>query len=247
MNARIPSPRSADPAITGVLAVVAHPDDESFALGAVLDRLSGAGARSAVLCLTAGEASTLHTGDGELSEVREGELRAAAGALRLARVELLHYPDGGLSAVPVEELAGHVLRLVVEERPSHLLVFDEGGVTGHPDHNRATEATLAAARTAGLPVLAWALPERITRRLNTELGTAFVGRSPDEVDFAWPVSRWRQRRAIRCHHSQSTDNPVLWRRLQLLGGAEYLRLLYEPDRPYAPVPVPRGSTKCPTE
>ena len=41
------------------LAVVAHPDDESFGLGAVLSTLSRAGVTVRVLCLTHGEASTL--------------------------------------------------------------------------------------------------------------------------------------------------------------------------------------------
>lgn len=222
--------------ITGVLAVVAHPDDESFALGAVLDRLTDAGAPSVVLCFTAGEASTLHAGGGELRAVRAAELRAAATALRLHRVELLTYPDGGLAGVSLDELARHVLRLVAEERPSHLLVFDTGGVTGHPDHDRATQAALVAARAVHLPVLAWALPEQIARALNTELNTTFVGRSADELDLAWTVSRHRQRRAIGCHHSQSTDNPVLRRRLRLQGDVEHLRLLYVPERAERPLP-----------
>jgi LmbE family N-acetylglucosaminyl deacetylase len=42
------------PAWTSVLAVVAHPDDESFGLGAILDAFTGAGARVEVLCLTQG-------------------------------------------------------------------------------------------------------------------------------------------------------------------------------------------------
>jgi hypothetical protein len=42
-----------------VLAVVAHPDDESFGLGAVLAAVVGEGAEVGVLCLTHGEASTL--------------------------------------------------------------------------------------------------------------------------------------------------------------------------------------------
>ena len=44
-----------------VLAVVAHPDDESFALGALLDRFVTAGAEVSVLCLTHGEASNFVT------------------------------------------------------------------------------------------------------------------------------------------------------------------------------------------
>src|SRR5664279_5751237 len=37
-----------------------------------------------------------------------------------------------------------------------LLVFDEGGITGHPDHRQATAAALFAAEREDLTVLAWA-------------------------------------------------------------------------------------------
>ena len=43
-----------------VLAVVAHPDDESFGLGAIIDKMTSAGAAVHVLCYTHGEASTLN-------------------------------------------------------------------------------------------------------------------------------------------------------------------------------------------
>lgn len=43
-----------------VLAVVAHPDDEPFGIGAVLDAFACTGSAVSVLCLTHGEASTLH-------------------------------------------------------------------------------------------------------------------------------------------------------------------------------------------
>jgi len=218
------------PGVTGVLAVVAHPDDESFGLGAVLAELVAAGARASVVCLTHGEASTLHAGPGELAAIRSHELRAAATALHLSGVEMHRYPDGGLADVPLDELAGHVLRLIRAEHPSHLLVFDPGGVTGHPDHSRATDAALAAASAAGLPVLAWALPATVAQRLNAELGTAFSGHDPAELDITLTVSRRRQQRAIACHASQSTENPVLHRRLELLGDHEHLRLIHPPTR-----------------
>jgi uncharacterized protein (DUF302 family) len=152
----------------------------------------------------------------------------AAELRPLARVELCHYPDGRLGAVPLADLAGHVRRLIREERPSHLLVFDPSGVTGHPDHRRATEAACAAARAAGLPVLAWSIPGDVAERLNTELGTAFAGHGPADGLVALAVSRERQRRAIACHRSQSAHNPVLRRRLELLGDREYLRLIHQP-------------------
>ena len=48
------------PAWESVLAVVAHPDDESFGLGAIIDRMTSGGAAVHVLCYTRGEASTLN-------------------------------------------------------------------------------------------------------------------------------------------------------------------------------------------
>ncbi len=216
--------------ITGVLAVVAHPDDESFGLGAVLSELVIRDARAGLICFTHGECSTLHSRPGDLSVVRAQELQAAAAELRLSRVELHRYPDGRLAAVPLDELAGHILRVIGEEHPSHLLVFDPGGVTGHPDHRRATQAALAAARASGLPVLAWALPRPVAQRLNAELGTTFTGRDPGELDVTMRVSRDRQWRAIARHRSQAIDNPMLRRRLDLLGDHEYLRLIHPPTQ-----------------
>lgn len=212
--------------VTSVLAVVAHPDDESFGLGAVLSEFVMNDAPASVICFTHGEASTLRGRSGQLYSIRSQELQAAGAELRLSRVDLHRYPDGHLDAVPLDELAGHVLHVIGEEHPSHLLVFDPDGVTGHPDHRRATQAALAAAHVAGLPVLAWALPSPVALQLNSEFGTSFVGRDPADLDIQFTVSRLRQWRAIARHRSQSVDNPVLRRRLELLGDREYLGLIH---------------------
>ena len=47
------------PVASSVLAVCAHPDDESFGLGAVLHHFVANGADVAMLCFTRGEASSL--------------------------------------------------------------------------------------------------------------------------------------------------------------------------------------------
>jgi N-acetylglucosamine malate deacetylase 2 len=106
-----------------------------------------------------------------------------------------------------------------------LLVFDETGITGHPDHQAATRAAVQAAAAAGLPVLAWALPAAIAGRLGEETGQPFAGQPPCLIDVCVRVDRARQRRAALLHESQISSAAVLWRRLQLQGECEHLRWL----------------------
>lgn len=210
------------PGWSSVLAVVAHPDDESFGLGAVLSAFIAAGSSVSVLCLTKGEASTLHGVAGDLSTIRAEELRTAAAALGVTRVRLTDYPDGGLADVPLDVLVGEVTAFVADVGTDGLLVFDVGGITGHPDHQRATEAALAAARALGVGVLAWTLPADVARSLNDEFAAGFVGREPDDVAIVVTVDRTHQRDAVACHPSQAVPGSALWRRLELLGHEEHL-------------------------
>jgi len=59
-----------------VLAVCAHPDDESFGLGAALAAFAVRRTPTAVLCLTHGAASSLGTRHGDLHQIRAAELAA---------------------------------------------------------------------------------------------------------------------------------------------------------------------------
>jgi len=208
------------PPAASVLAVCAHPDDESFGLGAALAAFGGAGAAVTVLSLTHGEASTLGTGAADLGLVRGAELAAAGRVLGVRRVALFDHPDGGLCDVPLEVLVREINGVVEDVRPDLLLVFDQEGVTGHPDHRRATEAAIATADVLDLPVLAWTIPQAVATQLNREFKAAFVGRPGGEIDVEIATDRTVQHKAIGCHESQSRDNPVLWRRLELAGDVE---------------------------
>ncbi|WP_204806503.1 PIG-L deacetylase family protein [Mycobacterium riyadhense] len=218
VTARLPGWRS-------VLAVVAHPDDESFGLGAILSTFADNGAKLAVLCLTQGEAFTLHGVNGELGDIRAHELAAAATELGVGTVDLLSYPDGRLADTPADELAAAVVDLAMRLGTEGLLVFDPTGVTGHPDHRQATAAAQSAAAKMGLPVLAWTVPASVADSLNTEYGAGFIGHPPTDIDLIVLVDRGRQYQAVRRHRSQALPTSVLWRRLESLGRYEYLRWL----------------------
>lgn len=212
-----------------VLAVVAHPDDESFGLGAVLSSFADAGARTSVLCFTRGEASTLHGVEGDLATIREQELRDAAVELGVSHTDLRNYPDSALPSVDLQTLVSDTLDAAETMSADGILVFDPSGVTGHPDHSRATEAALAAARVARLPVLGWTIPEQVAAALNTEFGAGFTGHTAEHIDVTLPVDRARQHQAVRCHPSQAVPGSVLWRRLELTGDHEPLRVLSTPE------------------
>ena len=229
MSIEVMSPRplseGALPTWASVLAVVAHPDDESFGLGAILDGFVRAGARVEVLCLTHGEASTLHGAPGELASVRGAELAAAADALGVAHTTLLDHPDGALGELCRTRLATEVVTAAESSGAEGLLVFDSAGVTGHLDHVAATAAGLLAAETLNLPVLGWTLPETVAAQLNREYDAGFVGHQDDDIDLRVTVDRGRQTVACHAHASQSLPDSVLWRRLELLADAESLRWL----------------------
>ncbi|MCL2532641.1 MAG: PIG-L family deacetylase [Nocardiaceae bacterium] len=208
-----------------VLAVVAHPDDESFGLGAVLAALAAAGADTRVLCLTRGEASTLGAGV-DLFDVRRTELGNAAERLGIGAVELRDFPDAGLHEVDPGTLDAVVLDTLGSA--STLVVFESGGVTGHPDHRAATAAAFRVAASEGLHVLEWGVAPDVADALNAEFDAGFGALAGDGV-IDVEVDRGLQLAAIACHASQATNNPVLARRLELSGPVDRI-CLHAPNR-----------------
>jgi LmbE family N-acetylglucosaminyl deacetylase len=216
------------PAWTSVLAVVAHPDDESFGLGALLDAFARSGAGVEVLCLTHGEASTLHGAPGDLASLRGTELAAAAEVLGVTRAMLKDHPDGNLRDLPAGMLAAEVVAAAASCGAGGLLVFDTAGGGGAPGHRAGPAAGGLAAQMLNLPVLGWTLPITVAAQLNQELGASFVGHLDQDIDLRVSVDRTRQRLASHAHVSQALPSSVLWRRLELLGDSEGLRWLHGP-------------------
>jgi N-acetyl-1-D-myo-inositol-2-amino-2-deoxy-alpha-D-glucopyranoside deacetylase len=132
---------------SSLLAVFAHPDDESLACGGLLALCSEQGARVSVLCLTRGELGPGGSG-ASIGELRERELRAAARVLGVHRVELGGHEDGMLPWVEPELLEAAVLSAIAQSHADVVVTFDADGLYWHPDHIAVHERVTAA--VAGL-------------------------------------------------------------------------------------------------
>jgi LmbE family N-acetylglucosaminyl deacetylase len=148
-----------------LLAVFAHPDDESLASGGLLAWCAARGARVSLLCLSHGEAGSAfaeatadkHGGDGiaDLGDVRARELHDAAAVLGVAEVAVLRHPDGMLPWLESGTLARDIQAAIVAGRPDVVVTFGADGLYWHPDHIAVHDATRSVieALGAGAPVL----------------------------------------------------------------------------------------------
>ena len=210
-----------------LLVVVAHPDDESFGLGAVLSTFTESGTEVSVLCFTHGEASTLHGVEGDLAMIRAQELAAAASELGIVEVVLRNFPDGRLEDIDTMVLQREAAEMS-SPGPDGILAFDPSGVTRHPDHIKATVVASLLAGEMKIGLLGWTLPQSIVTALNEEFGSTLVGHTASEIDIEITVDRSRQRLAVECHPSQLSPGAMLWRRLELQSDLEFLRWLRRP-------------------
>lgn len=137
-----------------LMAVLAHPDDESLGLGGTLARCAAEGIHTCVVTATRGERGRFFTNenrpsDAEVGRVREAELRAAARVLGVGEVVLLDYLDGELDRAEPTAATARIAAELRRVRPQVVVTFDPFGAYGHPDHvaicQLATAAVVAAA------------------------------------------------------------------------------------------------------
>lgn len=141
-----------------MLAAFAHPDDETILIGGTLAMLATRGASTALVSATRGEGGERGeppiTTQDRLGEVREAELRCAAAALGLARVEFLGYhdppfPEGGEGHTFTEDLDAvrdALLRRLWQGKYDAVLTHGSEGEYGHHAHLQMHHACLQAVK-----------------------------------------------------------------------------------------------------
>lgn len=134
-----------------LMAVFAHPDDESFGIGGTLARYGAdPGVRVVLVCATRGEAGEISNPElassEQLGEVREQELHCACRTLGVEDLFFLDYRDSGmagtaenedpraLAQADFDEAVSKIVAHIRREQPDVVVTFDENGGYGHPDH-----------------------------------------------------------------------------------------------------------------
>ena len=137
------------PARRCLLAVFAHPDDETSAAAGTLIHYAREGVDIYVVTATRGERGDLGTGDltiarPDLPAVREAELRAVLALYGARPPILLDYRDQELSTADSETLTHDVWRVMMAVQPEVVLTFGPTGISGHEDHQTVHRVTTAA-------------------------------------------------------------------------------------------------------
>lgn len=225
-----------------LLAVFAHPDDETFRSGGTLALLAQRGVRVCVLCATRGEAGVPGMACEEAGRLRQSELECACRALGIAPPRLLDYRDGTLGEVDEEEAVGRVLDAVRELRPQALLTWPPDGLSGHPDHVAVSRWTMLAFQQAATlerdaPMSLYHLV--MPRSVAEALALSHLCTVPDEqITLAVDVTPvlGQKLAAIQCHQSQMNGSPILHAapdKQRMFLGKEYFRLALKRPGPQA--------------
>ena len=214
-----------------LLAIFAHPDDESFCAGGALAMLAAAGTQVSVLCLTKGEAGSVDpalleaSAAASVSELRTNELQRACSLLGLQSPLWLAFHDSGFhrpSAWPrrlvdadPSKVAGQIVSVIANLEPQALMTFDPHGFYGHPDHVATHRAALQAWFISGhlprpperlyYPLPSAAMIERFRTAGFGDLEPRRYAVSPSDIAVQLDASAVlsQKRAAILAHASQS--------------------------------------------
>ena len=155
-----------------LMAVHAHPDDESNSTGGTLARYSAEGVRTVLITCTNGEFGDApgHIKPGEdghdpdtVAQIRLRELEVATEELGVTHVEVLGYRDSGMAgwpqndhpdafhAQPDDVVVARLVALMEQYRPQVVVTYFGNSGYNHPDHLKAHDITRRAVEESGIP------------------------------------------------------------------------------------------------
>jgi LmbE family N-acetylglucosaminyl deacetylase len=179
-----------------LLAVLAHPEDESFLMGGTLAKYAAEDKEIALIYATLGELGIPDVDPSQAAIIREKELRMAAAVLGIHNIQFMRYRDGSLSDVDSGQVVSHLMNAMRRIHPLVVITFGPDGISGNSDHVAISRLVTTAFDRAHLRSF---LP--LSARLfyvvpSLEIAVGPVA-SVDITDYRLPKVR-----AMKCHTSQ---------------------------------------------
>ncbi len=174
-----------------LLCVLAHPDDESLAIGGIIAKYARKGVDVQLICASRGERGRYFDyqespGCEVVSSTRSVELDAAAKVLGINEVHFLNYLDGDIDKADPNKITRKIANFITELKPEVVVTFGPDGAYGHPDHIAISQFTAAAIMQAS--------------------GSNIPYTVPKFYNLAWPQKHWDQYLAAFKHLSSTVDN-----------------------------------------
>jgi LmbE family N-acetylglucosaminyl deacetylase len=153
-----------------LMAVHAHPDDESIGTGGILAKYAAEGVKTTLVFGTRGEAGEILNPEFvppepgmSIKDIRARELEKALNVLQVQSTYFLEYRDSGINTSPehhhpnafahadLDEATSRLVDIIRQVRPHVMVTYNENGSYGHPDHIMANRVSLRAFDAAGNP------------------------------------------------------------------------------------------------
>ena len=197
--------------MASILAISAHPDDETLFAGGMLAMCAEKGHRATILETTRGEGGEvgeppLTTRD-DLGAFREQEVRKAAQILGVDDIHFLPFIDPYMEIngtprridIPLEDFTSAIEEYIQRIRPDVIITHGSNGEYGHPQHIYTYQAARRALANghreiAFMTWCAWYQPSERERILNRD----------DPADMVLDISPWLDTKiaAALCHRTQ---------------------------------------------
>lgn len=210
-----------------LLAIFAHPDDESFGPGGTIALLCKK-FEVHTICVTGGDAGQNARTEAKrsLAALRREEYRNAAKILGIRKTHCLGYEDGKLSNSLYHEIAGKIERIIKKIDPKILLTFEPKGVSGHIDHIAVSMITTYVFKKQEKikKLMYYCIMDKRREKYLDDYFIYFPeGYKRSEIDEEIDISTTFQTKieAIRAHKSQKEDGDRIIKSLLTMPPNEY--------------------------
>lgn len=197
-----------------ILAIFAHPDDETFACGGSLTKWVEEGAEITLLCATRGEAGR-RMGDPpfttreELPQVREAELRQACEVMGVQHLHFLDIKDKEVELHEPEPLTSILRDWMEQLKPDLIVTFGLlGRFNYHADHRAVSRCATEAFMSSSHPCMLYYPLFPAEWEKASELGLQQKDLVRIEITDTWE----KKVTALQAHRTQMEQEKWLWQR-----------------------------------